>query len=614
MYVTISTVSVTSERGADVDAERRPRGRTKHIDLPFAIAAGMAAAGVVVGLLAYRIQVDDLGSPRDRALAVVAVGWAFLAAGLVATMRRPENRLGLLLSTAGLLLLARQLRYSEDPVLFTMFFAFGGLAYAVVAHSALAYPSGRLRSRPERLLAVAGYAAALAFPVAILLFYDGSVRLQEIAVPRESLIMLAGEGGLVHALDRTFVVVFYGVLACLFIALIAWRLAVASPRERRILAPLLVAAVAIALRAVFESVLTFTEPRLTAGVLESLFWWQIAAFAALPLALLAGLLRARLARASIGDLVVELDGTPPAGIRAALARALGDPTLELGFWLPERGVFVDAAGRPLPVPENRTRSVTRLEHDGEPYAVLVHDPSLNDEPKLVESASAAARLALENARLHAQVQAQLALVTESRARIVAAADEERRRIEGDLHDGAQQRLVALALELRRAQRRHGELDPDLAGVLASTVEGLQLSVEELRELALGIHPPVLTQQGLVAALEELAGRSPIPVTVDAAEIDRLPPAVEATAYFVACEGIANVTKHAAATCASLIVRQTDRTLVLEVVDDGTGGASSGAGSGLRNLADRVEGVGGRLSVESPSGGGTRLVAEIPCES
>jgi len=205
-------------------------------------------------------------------------------------------------------------------------------------------------------------------------------------------------------------------------------------------------------------------------------------------------------------------------------------------------------------------------------------------------------------------------VKESRSRIVAAADEERRRIERDIHDGAQQRLVALALELKSAQRRLGDdVDPELDALLASAADELQIAVDELRELAHGIHPGVLVQGGLAAALEELAGRSPVPIRVEALE-ERLPPEMEGTAYFVASEALANVVKHSRATKASIRATREDGTLVVEVEDDGIGGAVSRNGSGLRGLADRVEAQGGTLRIESAPGSGTRIVGEIPCGS
>ncbi|HSI98299.1 MAG TPA: sensor histidine kinase [Gaiellaceae bacterium] len=577
----------------------------------------LGAVGIALGLVAYRVQVDNLPEPfttPERAMATIVPAWAFLAAGLVAWRRRPGNRLGPLMILACFLLLARQFRYSHDPLAFTAFFLLGELGYVLVAHVALAYPSGRIEDRLEKLWLRVAYVVAVAFPLAILLVYDGSRRLDYFdPSSRESLLLVSGDGGLTAALQKAYSVTAYGGLATLFIVLIVRKLLRATPRARRILAPLLLAAVAAALRAVFDSVLTFSEP--PPSFAYDLFWWQIIAVTALPLALLAGLLRARLARVHVGDLVVHLERTPVDGLRDELADALDDPSLALGLWLPERLSYVDATGLPFEVPDDDpARAVTPIEHEGERLAVLVHDPTLLDEAKLVEAVAAAARLALVNARLHAEVRAQLETVKESRARIAAAADEERRRIERDLHDGAQQRLVALALELRSAQRALDEAsDPELEKLLTSTADELQVAVEELRSIAHGIHPGALRQGGLASALGALASRAPLPVTVEGAS-ERLSPDVEATAYFVASEALTNVVKHAGASRATIRARRDEGMLVVEVEDDGVGGASLDGGSGLRGLADRVESRGGRLRVESAPGSGTRVVGEIPCAS
>jgi signal transduction histidine kinase len=570
-------------------------------------------AGVALAVLAYEVQVDTFHSPDGRAVAQVTVGLSFLLAGLIAWSRRPANRLGALMVAGGFALLLRQLRYSHDAFAFTVFFALGDLGYALVAHSALAYPSGRVTERAERLLVRVGYAAVIAFPLAILLLHDVRDPLSQFgSLHRKSDILVAREGHAVELLQKSYVVVLFGLLAVVFIALVGRRLLSATPRARRMLTPLLLAAIAVALRAVFECIFTFVDRPFA---YEVLFWWQVAAFLMLPAALLVGLLQARLARASVGDLVVELERTPRHGLRDALARGLGDPTLEVAFWLPERRAFADGDGRPVELPgEDAGRAVTRLAHQGEPLAVLVHDPTLLDEPELIGAVAAAARLALENARLSAELHAQLDKVKESRARIVATADAERRRIERDIHDGAQQRLVALALELRTAQRRLAPADPKVESMLASAVEKLQVAVDELRELARGVHPAILTEEGLSAALESLAIRAPLPVTLEAAPEGRLAAEVEATAYFVACEGLANIVKHAGASAASISARHDKGLLVVEIADDGNGGAALNGGSGLRGLADRVEALGGRLRVDSPLTGGTRIVAEIPCAS
>jgi len=582
-----------------------------------ALRLAILAGGIALGVEAYRVQIDNLGphTTPERSWAIVIGAWLFLVAGLVAWSRRPTNRLGPLMAAAGVALLLRQLRYSHDSFLFSVFFVVGELSYWTVAQAVFAYPSGRTTDRAERALIKVGYAVTFVFTVAILVFYDGSKPLRFFdPTRRDSLINIAGHGDVAVTLQKAFVISVWGVLAAAAIVLLIRKLVRATPRARRMLAPLLIAAITVALRAVFESVFTFVQQPSNTILFDYLFWWQIGAFIALPLALLAGLLRARLARASVGDLVLELEGTPPQGIGPALARALGDRTLEVLYWLPERSRYVDTSGRAVELPKYADRAVTRLQHEGQPLAALVHDPSLLEEPKLVEAAGAAARLALENARLQAETRAQLEEVRDSRVRIVNAADEERRRIERDIHDGAQQRLVALALQLRTAQRRlRDDSDPEVDSLLAAAVGELQVAVEELRELARGVHPAILTEDGLAAALESLVSRSPFPIELDADE-GRLPAPVEATAYFVACEALANVVKHSGATNAKISAQRQNGLLVVTVEDDGVGGAQTNNGSGLRGLVDRVEALGGRLRVESPTGGGTRVVGEIPCAS
>jgi signal transduction histidine kinase len=593
-------------------ADRSLAGRARARSLQAAVLL-LAAAAVALAVVAYRVQVQNHSRPSWAAASVV-VASAFVVAGLLAWLRRPANRLGPLLLAAGVALLARQLRYSQEALLFTFFFLLGDIGYALVGHAILAYPTGKVRGRWSRLLMKAGYATVIAFPVAVLLLH-GSERslLQMGPLPRRSLIALGDRAHTVELLQRTQVVVFFGVLVSLWIAVIVWRLWSASSRTRRILAPLVVAAVAVALRAVYEVIHTFVNREPFAY--SFLFWWWIAASFALPLVLLAGMLRARLARGNIGELVLELDRTPatPTAVRDALARAVADPSLELLFWLPERGEFVDTSGvAATPPPDGGGRALTRLDQDSAPVALVVHDASLLDEPELITAAGAAARLALENARLQAETRAQLEQVRESRRRIVSVADAERRRIERNLHDGAQQRLLALALQLTRAQRRPGaEIDPEMELLLAASVEELQGTIAELRTLARGLHPTVLTEYGLAGALAALTSKSTIPVALEVSE-ERLPPELEATAYFVVCEALNNVAKHAHAEHASIAIRSERERLLLEIADDGAGGAQASDGSGLQGMADRVEALGGRLRVHSWPGEGTRICVELPC--
>jgi signal transduction histidine kinase len=256
--------------------------------------------------------------------------------------------------------------------------------------------------------------------------------------------------------------------------------------------------------------------------------------------------------------------------------------------------------------------VSVAERDGRKIAALVHDPALGEEPQLVQSVCAAAALALENERLQAELRAQLEELRASRARIVEAADQARRRIERNLHDGAQQRLVSISMALGLAQAKL-QSDPAAAGaVFGEARQGLSTALEELRELSHGIHPAILTERGLMAALDELTLRAAVPVELAVADTDRLPERVEAAAYYVVSEALANVAKHAHATIARVRVQPAGGKVVIEVADDGIGGADAGRGSGLRGLTDRVEALGGRLWLSTPPGQGTIVSAEIPC--
>jgi signal transduction histidine kinase len=338
--------------------------------------------------------------------------------------------------------------------------------------------------------------------------------------------------------------------------------------------------------------------------------------AMVAVALAIGVVRSRLARGTVADLVVELGATPdrPA-IRDVIARALGDPSVEVLYptALPDQFVDADGVARELPPGSHADRIATRLEAEGRTIAIVVHDAALADQPELVRSVAAAARLAIDNERLAAEVRAQLAEVRASRARIVAAGDEQRRRIERDLHDGAQQRLVTLALHLQMARARVEAGDPGASAALDKASAELALALIELRRLARGLHPSALEGEGLRAAIEMLADRSTVRVAVDVPD-QRFPAEVESTAYFVVAEALTNVARHADASAVSVTARELDGQLVIDVRDDGVGGAAPNHGSGLRGLEDRVAAVGGRLRVDSRPGAGTVIHAELPCAS
>jgi signal transduction histidine kinase len=295
-----------------------------------------------------------------------------------------------------------------------------------------------------------------------------------------------------------------------------------------------------------------------------------------------------------------------------LAESLGDRTLAVAYWLPDRDVFVDESGRQVDLPEPGSgRAWTSVDRGGRRLAAIVHDAELDATPELVQAAAAGAALALDNERLKADLRARLEELRASRVRIVEAGYAARRRIERDLHDGAQQQLVALSIDLRLIKSRLGEADPDTKALAEGASEKLASALAELRELARGIHPAVLSERGLGPAVEAIAQRAPVPVECHLQIRDRLPDPLEAAAYFVAAEALTNVAKYAQATSAEVRVIQLDDELEVEVVDDGIGGASADRGSGLRGLADRVAAVDGTLSIVSPEGQGTRVVARIP---
>jgi signal transduction histidine kinase len=303
--------------------------------------------------------------------------------------------------------------------------------------------------------------------------------------------------------------------------------------------------------------------------------------------------------------------TPDSGpVREMLAESLGDSSVAIAYWLPDREAFVDEAGRPVGLPQPGSgRAWTAVERDGRRVAAIVHDAALDTSSELVQAAAAASSLAIDNERLKADLRARVAELRVSRQRIVEAADEARRRIERDLHDGAQQQLLALALELRVLRSRvNGD---DTVALVDGLAQRLDVALGELRELARGIHPALLTQSGLGPAIGSLAERSPAPAQVEVDVDERLPAPIEAAAYFVVAEALTNVARYAQATRADVEVRRDGDELLVVVADDGVGGVDVGAGSGLRGLQDRLAAVDGTLRIDSPSDAGTRLEARIP---
>ena len=562
-----------------------------------------------VAMVAYEIVVSYVPGPPPELIFVItnaAVGLSFLVAGIAAWQRWPASRLGLLFTIVGYAWLLPQVGQLRYALPFTISNITANIYAASLAHLALAWPSGRLRSRFERGVVVAVYTWNTGQSIVSLLFWNP--RTNGCAGCPANLLLVSGSNSIEHIFDVISVPVGLTISAIVLTLIVRhWRSA--RGWSRRVMVPL----VWISFAVVALSVVQTVTGNLNLHV-SNLVLYGIA-----PLILLAGpalfvasTLRARMARGAVGSAIVDLEpGAPPERLRDALARALGDSTMQLAFRLPDGSGYLDTSGRAVdPARPGQGRVVMPLGESGE--AVLVHDQGLEHEPQLVRLTASAAGMALEHARLQAEVQAQLEQVRASRARIVEAGDAERRRLERDLHDGAQQRLVMLSLALGMARDRAAGADPELEALITSAGKEAREALTELRELARGIHPAVLTETGLAGAIQALVERSPVAVTITAVPDERFPAAIEATAYFVVSEALANVAKHARADGAQVMIRKFPGRLLVEVSDDGTGGARSEGGSGLRGLADRVASVGGALRVDSPPGGGTRLEADIPC--
>ena len=565
---------------------------------------GLAVAGFALGLAALALVTssEHESAPAGPVVLALTMGWAFAAAGIYAWWRRPENRTGPLMTLVGFTWFLGSLTSADTAWVFTLGAVLQSVWVGALVQMLIAYPSGRVGPGLERAMVTFGWVAAFVLPLAgalltadpadcgdcpdnLLLITDSDVAeaIFNVANVLATLVLLAGIGVVLIRRWRG-----YGKV------------------QRRALAPVVwtgAAVVVVGIGTVVWDAVAGDDAAEPGGAV------LLVLVTALPFAFLVGLMRSSLSRVgAVTALFERLGGT---SARDALAEALGDDTLALAYWLPDSRRFVDAAGHTVALPEpGAGRAVTEIERDGAPVAAIVHDPALLDDPELVRTAGAAAALALENERLAAEVRARYDDLRAASARLVAAGDAARRRIERDLHDGAQQRLVSLSVTLNLA-RKHAEPGSRTATLLESAVAELTAGLSELRELARGIHPAVLTERGLSAALEALAARAPIPVTISGALEERLPPAVESAAYFVVMEALTNVARYASATTADVTIERADGHVVVGIADDGIGGADPAAGSGLSGLADRVSALGGRLVVQSPRGGGTIVRAEMP---
>ncbi len=823
------------------------------------LSAGVLGLGLLLtaGALAFFFQSEHLEWPVLAAAASLSAAWSFIVGGLFIWATRPDNRFGALLTAVGLVVFVGTLSASNSSLAFTIGWVFGHVFVAVFIHALLSFPRGYLETRLVYAVVAVGY-GTLTLGALITSFFDDPARTCSDCPENAFLIVdsptaAAAIRGVLIALAAP------ALVGALVVFRRRWK--AASEPVRRVFLPVYLTAGATLVLLLATFVVNAFSPR----VGQVVYWFVLFVFAAVPPALVVGLVSGRLARGRVSELVLELgQGLAPGELREALARALGDPSLGVAYWIPETESFADLEGNPVELPEGRGEELaTMVERNGRIVAALIHHRTLEEDPTLVEAVAAAAALSLENEsrlaalakaqtriqalvdafpdlifrmsrdgrylefkgrpedlavpaeeligsrfhdvlpadvadqllagveraidtgeivtgeyrlelggaqrdfearivkagdeavvigrefternraqaeleRLHAELTKRhrdleherdfvttvvdsapslLCLATpggyivrfntslqrlsgrrdddltrgnafwdvfiapeerdeirraveevvaaggrgefestwittsgerrrvtwsttplrddrghprvlisgmditerkkhedelrRSRARLVEASDVERRRLERNLHDGAQQRLVSLSLMLRLAQARVAD-EPETADhLLGQASEELAQALEELRELARGIHPAVLSDRGLGAALEALLARTPLVVDLELPD-DRLPEPVEAAAYYVVSEALANVAKYAQASTVAVSIASVNGHAVVEIADDGVGGADPSRGSGLRGLVDRVEALDGRLEVESRPGSGTRVRAEIPC--
>lgn len=567
----------------------------------------LTAVAVLAGAVLLALDWGDPRYPPGRLALVVAVGLVIVAAGLVARANG-EERIGDLLALAGAAWLTeRALRAVPSGLPATLGTLLTGLWLACLVHAVVGFPSGRLRSTVERALVGFGYVVNVGLNLVYLLVGPS---LAMVGVTERNVFLISSHPDTARRIGETTQWLTLA-WALVVLVLLVTRAGRATPAARRAYGPAWLAGGVLCVNA---SLIIAAAQGVFARRDAYGLWLEIVA-GLVPVTLALSLFVARVAEDRLVTLVADLEATGPGTtLRNALRRTLADPSLEIVYLRAGSGGWINELGIPAAAPTSTDGlASTPVVRDGRPIAALLHDPALLRHPERLRAAIGATALAIDNQQLKSDLRAQLHDVRASRSRIVEAADRERRRVERNLHDGAQQRLVGLALTLRLAARRAGA-DPDLTGLLGEAAGDLDEAIAELRELARGIHPAIVTDAGLAGALEALAERSGVPVALDVEGVESVPGHVAVGAYYVAAEALANTNRHAGASMATVRARVSDDALNLAVVDDGRGGAAAGSGSGLEGLADRVGSLGGVLSIDSQDGRGTTIRAEIPLRS
>jgi signal transduction histidine kinase len=585
-------------------------------------ALALGAVGAGFGLLtlaeAWSAPGGSFGGTSwVGAVAELAAGWALITVGVAESWRQPASRAGLLLTGAGIGWFFAEWNNPGlgSPAAFTFGLVVSALAAPLVAHAALAYPAGRLDSRLSLAAVVFAYAGAgLVLGLFPAVFFDPGR--QGCGLCPANLVLVHSEPGLVDGLLRAGLALGL-VWAAALVAAGAVRMATASPPLRRMLWPVLVPAGCYLVLVGVDFAHSLPRGTLSNDPLEYRLWLGEAALLVLmALGVAWAWVRGRRTRSAVVRLVMDAaQAPPPGGLRKVLSALLGDVNLQVAYPVGQPPRHVSADGQPVRIEPGGGQAATPLVRAGRTVAVLRHRAGLLDDPGLVQEVAAAARLALENERLRAEVLAQLEGLRAARARIVAAGDAERQRLERNLHDGAQQRLVGLCLALRLARPPPGPAaGPELTGLIDQADRELRLAIDELRDLAHGIYPAVLADEGLAAAVEALAERSPIPVTISDMPPQRFPGPAEAAGYFLIAEATELIAALPGAGDAAVDVKRDGSTLAIQITGRAAAGPSQQMETGLADAADRVGALGGYLHVHPAPGGVTMIRAEIPCES
>ena len=582
----------------------------------------LALAAVGAGLCLITAWVTATGTasgdvPLEATARVLMVGLP-IGVGLFAWSQPVSARFGRNLTLTGFVYFLAMLSSSSSEVVYSIGRVAGWGVEVWLAYLVLSFPAGRLPGRPDRMIVGLGVALVAVFYIPTALLVDAYPTPSPWAscvsdCPANAFQLAGSEPGFVEAWERPLREILTVLLFLAATARLAARMSAATPLLRRAIGPVVVVAaarlavlaVAIAVRAV--------DPDGTPAAVTA--WLSGLGVPAITLAFLAGIVRWRLFVGAALARLAQQSGriTSPDQLRRALADAFDDPALQILYRGPQGG-WVDADGRLAGPPAGSGRVLTEVREHGRPVAAIVHDEALRDEAAFIDTAAASALTTLENRRLAARTAELLREVEDSRARIAATADEERRRLERDLHDGAQQRLVALRMRLSLAAELLARDHAGGAELVRQLGPEAEAALEEMRALARGVYPAPLIDHGIAEALRSVARRSPLPVAVVSENGRRYPHAIEAAAYFCCLEALQNAAKHAGgATRVTVTISELDGHLRLEVIDDGTGfdPARISRGAGLTNLEDRAHAVGGRVTVESSPGSGARMVASLP---